>query len=741
MTLIDNATAICKRLAPGGWHNLLLKHGLDILAPCLATELRKPLTHIDRTLAGFEDFCPTGQHGIEPGKPAQSLLYHALASPNVTHDAQGTPLQDYPTTAELETLLNLVYGIDPPSIEHLKERAQGAPLAVVVFSHEYRPAPDTVHKARADLCFSRTGIARVGTMPALYDPQRRGFLPFVEGQDHQIRVLPARYSAFVAIQRKGDQASFGPMRFGTSDGDRDFWVPVHKLFDGDECIAGMNLELELLSEHKNEKLRRIHLALGANSGWGEPDISRQPFVINEGLADWLSVIGGLVTDEHDPGLLCPLPRDCLVEAARYQGKPLTFRVPGQPLLLDSSLSMPPHAPEFVHIRHQVLSTGDIIDLNQSPSMMEVLNKGRFDALHYLDFTADGWINAKCAALDAIFPQRVAAYSLISAPDFYPLCTQRQLSEWLESMPTDIQEELFSQPPVCLSDVRSPANLSSFAATFDRSDTGITAIVAQADTPLGTPLPALLKVDSARRASYLPDAAAGLFAPGWDVGTDFEGDVFDYDNTEWHLAAYRLGSPFPEDAKLCAALSSFWPAVAPDTVQQFEPSSSRQTVKPMLDAEIGKAGGVPWDGTPAPHHYSENGQPYIAFTSSLYGDYTQSALDGAFSLTLTGKVDAKEYQQRMSALLRVRSIIGKTYKEWRIISFRLAIEEDMKELDHCLAEQVKSVQTAYRFEMARLGSATSTAFNKVHVKVIESSTFLVWPETILQRYAERPWRRT
>ena len=28
----------------------------------------------------------------------------------------------------------------------------------------------------------------------------------------------------------------------------------------------------------------------------------------------------------------------------------------------------------------------------------------------------------------------------------------------------------------------------------------------------------------------------------------------------HLAAYGLGSPFPEDSKLCAALSSFWPAV-------------------------------------------------------------------------------------------------------------------------------------------------------------------------------------
>ncbi|PRW92640.1 hypothetical protein C7A07_28025, partial [Pseudomonas fragi] len=78
MALINQVNSICKRLAPSGWHNLLLHHGLDILAPDLEKELHKPVS-ADRTLPGFEDFALNGTKGIEPGKPAQSLLYHALA--------------------------------------------------------------------------------------------------------------------------------------------------------------------------------------------------------------------------------------------------------------------------------------------------------------------------------------------------------------------------------------------------------------------------------------------------------------------------------------------------------------------------------------------------------------------------------------------------------------------------------------------------------------------------------------
>lgn len=726
MTLINEVAIICNRLAPTGWHDLLLHHGLDIQALDLEQELLKPL-QIDRTQPGFEDFCLAGTRGIEPGKPALSLLYHALACPNVITDAQAKPLQAYPTAGELETVLNLAYGIRPPTLDQLKQRTQGAPLALVVFALEYRPAPDTVHRAHADLCFSRTGISRVGTASPLYDDRLRGFLPFVDGDDYAIRVLPSRYSAYLAVQRKGDSASFGPMRFGRLDASLDFWVPLHKLFEGDECIAGLTLAVALEAQHKNEKLRRIHLQLGPSSGWGEPDISRAPFVIIDDLAHWLE------KEHYGPGLLAATPRKRLVEAAQYQGKPLTFKVPEKPGLLDSSLYLSESAPEYVHIRHKVDNTGNVINLNQHATMMDELRAGKFDALHYLDFTADGYVNAHCPALEASIPLRIAAYSLLCAPDFYPLCNQRRLSEWLESMPS--VTDLFPTPPTCLSDTRTPANVQSFKAIFSRADMGVTAIVAQPDQRTGDVAALKPNVAPARRAACLPDAAAGIFAPGWDIGRDHDKSV----SPELeHLAAYMLGSPFPEDAKLCAALSSFWPAVAPDSAQAFEPHNNRHTIKPMLDSEIGKDSGIAWDGITPPKHYLNNDQPHIAFTSSLYGDYTQNALDGKFSLALTGKIDFFEYQQRVDALRRIRLSLGERYKEWHVTSFRMATLDDLQALASNL--QVPAAQQTYRFQLVRTKPAASDEFNTVHVAVIDTLTFLVWPDVMLRREASRPWAR-
>lgn len=84
----------------------------------------------------------------------------------------------------------------------------GDNLAIVVFATEYRPAPETVHRKHADICFSRTGVARVGTAEPLYEPQIRGFLPFVKDNDFSFRVLPARYSAYLAVQRPGNKDEF-----------------------------------------------------------------------------------------------------------------------------------------------------------------------------------------------------------------------------------------------------------------------------------------------------------------------------------------------------------------------------------------------------------------------------------------------------------------------------------------------------------------------------------------------------
>jgi hypothetical protein len=96
MTLIDDVQAVC-RLAPQGWADLLAQHGLDITASSLAEELARKLPGIRRDRPGFEDFAMEGRRGIEPGSPARSLLYHALASPNVATGAgHGRPLGGRP---------------------------------------------------------------------------------------------------------------------------------------------------------------------------------------------------------------------------------------------------------------------------------------------------------------------------------------------------------------------------------------------------------------------------------------------------------------------------------------------------------------------------------------------------------------------------------------------------------------------------------------------------------------------
>src|SRR5216684_6294591 len=130
-----------------------------------------------------------------------------------------------------------------------------------------------------------------------------------------------------------------------------------------------------------------------------------------------------------------------------------------------------------------------------------------------------------------------------------------------------------------------------------------------------------------RSSTLPDDAAGEFAPGWDVSVDVQGDI---ETGTPHLAAYGLGSPFPEDAKLCAALSTFWPAVAPDVYRTMSMHTGnprlRGTVAPLTDEEIGQIGSLPWDGVPGPRVIQMNGQTFVEMASFLNVDYVASAVE-------------------------------------------------------------------------------------------------------------------
>ena len=117
MALIDNVRATCTALAGLGWRKLMLTvthGGLDITALDLEAELLKPLENIDRSIPGFEDFSLEGVRAIEPGQPARSLLYHALASPPVSGLPGEPPVRGYPSLAQLESVENYVYGAVPP---------------------------------------------------------------------------------------------------------------------------------------------------------------------------------------------------------------------------------------------------------------------------------------------------------------------------------------------------------------------------------------------------------------------------------------------------------------------------------------------------------------------------------------------------------------------------------------------------------------------------------------------------
>lgn len=722
MPLINDVNGICTRLAPLGWGTLLLKHGLDITNADLAAELVRPLPAIDRSVPGFEDFASEGMRGIEEGDPARSLLYHAMASPNVLA-VDGVPLGGFPTLREIEIIENYAFGIRPPTLQELTGISAGSLLAVVVFATDYRPGVDTVHRKHADLCFSRTGVARVGTAGPLYEAQDRGFLPQVAGDDHAFRVLPSRYSAWIAVQKTGDAATFGPMRFDFrkqlpdfypdpgSDGLRNFWVPLHKLFSGPECIHGFDLSVGLTAHHVNEKIRRIHMEMarrGANSGWNFPDIDQPPFRFTDGIAEFSN------DPDYCQGLLTPVTHPALVEAAQFNGVALTFSVPPEgsiqsrtdflPTFEITAGGVPRLAPEYVHAR--TVPDDPHPDLNDLPDPAARVGQGNYRAQHYIDFTGDGWIEADCPQIRPQLPRFIAAYSLVTAPDFFFNCDQREVMDWwLQKAPQALRDFIWVRPPLTLADERIPPNLKLNNVDFHAGDSSlpIAGFRQEDDTP--TAIVSLLRgsqiqdrplVDPQRnRHNPLPDGAAGIFAPGWDTSRSITNNVE-------HLASYGLGSPFPEDSKLCAALGTFWPAVAPDAGRSF--SHVFSTVSPLTDEEIGSVGNLPWDGVPGPRLVQAGAVQVVEYADFDHVDYVLNAAANRFSLSLTSNLGTREYVARLLAMAKAYEAVGISVNQprdktkWNVLSFRkaAAADPDLAAAQAATGQQLNG--EIFRFEM-------------------------------------------
>lgn len=795
--LIDSVAAACRRLAPLGWRSMLrdVTGGeLDITAADLHAELVKPLSHIDRNYPGFGDFDIAGKRGIEAGRPDQSLLYHAFASSTVTTDRQGNTLAGFPTIAEIDAVENYVYGVTPPTLGELRRRFADKPLAIAAFALQYRNTPNSVHGRHAELCFARAGVARLGTTGPLYNDRTRAFEGLDATNPFAFRVVPQRFAAYLAVQMKGDYRSFGPQDFlepnsnkgeqDEGDENRDFWVPVQKLFNGTECIQGYTLALDIDRDLRNDELARFHQFLDTNgylNNWRGADLDKFPFTIrDEKIASFSE------NTSFGPGVIVPKPAPLFV-AAQYDGKPVTFpvdpRYTSNPENLEySSMQVLPAAgsdnpfnyfasrspdtqrpaPEYLNVRHKVLPDGSVVNLNDDPNLMTVIKNGGYQAQHYIDFTGDGWVIARCSQLEFEIPDSVPAYCMVGPPDFFPKVRQRELMLWWQNdVPAVLRDTLWPLPPFALSQTRIAANIT-LPIGFSIDDVTVSAIVTQpqsgggpVQTPNG-PLPETL--------TGLPDASPGLFDPGWDTSqgiyfTDVQAPIQKF------LVGYGLGSPFVEDAKLCASLGNYWPGISPDATREFQPNkllggavTPWPSNAPMTDEEIGitpVAGdkNLPWDGVRGPSERIIDGNHYAAYQDVMRVDYVD--MPKTMTAALTSRVDLAEYEARvlaMEAVYWALGIRGGSYvqsmtekSKWSVLSFHGADDNDpeLAEAEQALAVKLTGPHR-YRFVVFRSNVNANDKHDPadpriVLIEMIDRVVLYVAGNSVLLKRDDGQWR--
>lgn len=575
-----------------------------------------------------------------------------------------------------------------------------------------------------------------------YDARRRCFLPYDESDRHAIRVLPSRFAAFLAVCRRGDASVHCPMprcepppAGQAGDTELDFWQPIHKLFSGPECLRGIpgaGLDVRLAAFHFNEKLKRFHLRMRElvvpdfDTGVRIEDLDEAPFVLREGIAEFATIAS------YGSGVVVPVVHQRLVEAATFRGAPLTFNVPSIPeqsdelKTFDTSLWLRGRlksgrrvldAPEYIHVRHQIkdgvqqdIARPQAVPVPTPGELVDAVKSGEFTARHYLDFTGDGWVSAECEELRQDVSSVQPAYSIVAAPDFFLGSSQRELMRWwMKEVPVSLRDDAWSRSkrPLPLSDERLPANVALPSSPFTTTDVTVTALV-----PLygsGSNARAAPKTTDAQRSSHLPDDAAGTFAPGWDTA------IAESPDGHLHLANFGLGSPFPEDAKLCAALSAYWPAAAPDSSRGA--LSGRPTVAPLTDEENGQAGSASWDGVDGPTVVTDpDGQEWIESESYQHVDYVNNSLSRKFTLVQTGRITAKDYQARILAMIlayrQIGALVTKTHwdgtqerfdsrRDWVVLSCRrlTGIGAELQDAE-ASAQAFLLGELLYRFEICR-----------------------------------------
>ncbi len=370
-----------------------------------------------------------------------------------------------------------------------------------------------------------------------------------------------------------------------------------------------------------------------------------------------------------------------------------------------------------------------------------------------------------------------AYAGIAPPDFFPGISQREMMTWWrEQAPEPIRGGVWCIDPLALSDIRIAANVT-LPAGFDINDDTMTAIVGP---PVGKAETRPSPANEVAVFTRLPDGSNGVFDPGWDFSqdTNIAGRLY--------LANYGLGTPFIEDAKLCAALGSYWPAVAPDSTRTFQPLKKPQggdwpwpTINPLTDEEIGSAevaggGYLPWDGVRGPELVTHEGKRMVRYLNIANVDYIDLA--GKMTAFLTAKIDLKEYEGRtvaMAAAYWALSIRDDRYLDpknwkvgvkhenilanegelmrnrmqlaksgWAVASFRKVPGDDAEYRQACTQVGLTPAEDPYRLLIYCWGKQQPdpTDFRRVLVEMKETALFYVDDKQLLVQRNDSPWEK-
>lgn len=709
----EDFTSLLQWMDQNGWTDYLremLGVNLSLNGEALKTELLRDLDKnmlrklVDQPDSGFDDFA--GMNLIKPGFPAFSALYHALASPRV----RSAGIKAYPDLEHIDILENYIYALAEWS--HLKEIygvKSHEDLVLAVFAYEYRPAFKTPHHEHADLVYSRTGVARVGQHEMNYDRVNRCFTnqPKEGLPPQHAAVVPARYGLFLAkrvTSKDIDLMTTGIYKPGDKFDDRDdhqrsFLQPIRKVFHHDLLFD--EAKLSFSEKHKSEKLAKLteHTELKFYKDI-KPTVRYSANLIVQNTKATNVNSSFLVVSKPEP----------LIRLAKEGGKPMYFlvppRIPGEDgyfrnryftsfntqdvqdveLLvpvkgtneyhkIPNQYNEPRTQPLFLNITHEQDTVNGIgyREVKRDAGFDEQLTAGMYHAPLFEDSICEGTVSAQINsenvnALRGLYRDCLPAFSIVTAPDFFPQVdnfdlmafdvapgTSTHLSSFYEGGLASLATARLTPNPKWIAANQKSDNHTYTAVLSKKSDT--TTPAAQSGRSKNPMLPKGYMV-----SGFLPDVASSVFAPGWDItySADKPG------STDVYLSTEGLGSPFVEDMKLCAAANGMWPASSPDAARTYQgsldPWSRNPTAIPLLDDEIGFHKNSPaglsmkketfgWDGVQGPFLENIEGKWKINFADMGRADVVQNALDGNIDMSKLRALTSGELISRMACLKR------------------------------------------------------------------------------------------